>query len=48
MLFDRKSGKLIRHSGRSEAESRNPAKSMVLLDSRLRGNDRMVIKICSF
>jgi hypothetical protein len=41
-------GNLIRHSGRSEAESRNPAKATELLDSRLRGNDRTMIKSCSF
>jgi hypothetical protein len=35
-------GTLTRHSGRSEAESRNPEKAMRLLDYRLRGNDGMM------
>ena len=32
-------GILLRHFGRSEAESRNPAKGTVILDYRLRGAD---------
>ncbi|CAB1080395.1 hypothetical protein D1AOALGA4SA_8077 [Olavius algarvensis Delta 1 endosymbiont] len=32
----------MRPSGRSGAESRNPANDSILLDSRLRGNDRRI------
>jgi hypothetical protein len=48
LVFYYYSGNLIRHSGRSEAESRNPEKATVLLDPRLRGNDWMVIIRCTF